>query len=78
MTTSIATTEETYGIRESGFMGERPGSRRDNCRTGQGLTEDDRTHLASVLGHEVSENTRKNYNSQWRRFTAWALARARH
>lgn len=39
------------------------------------LTEDDRAHLASVLGHEVSENTRKNYDSQWRRFTGWALER---
>ena len=39
------------------------------------LTEDDRAHLASVLGHEVSENTRRNYNSQWRRFTGWASER---
>lgn len=40
------------------------------------LTEDDQAHLASVLGHEVSENTKKNYNSQWRRFTAWAGERS--
>ena len=39
------------------------------------LTEHDRAHLASVLGHEVSENTRKNYNSQWGRFTGWARER---
>lgn len=39
------------------------------------LTEDDREHLASVLGHEISENTRVNYKSQWRRFTGWAQER---
>ena len=40
-----------------------------------GLTEDDVRNLAAVLGHEVSANTRKNYRSQWRRFTGWARAR---
>ena len=59
MTTQIATTEVTYDTREG-----------SHC-----LTEDDRVHLASVLGHEVSENTRKNYDSQWRRFSGWANER---
>lgn len=59
MTTPIAMTDVTYDTRE--------GSDR--------LSEDDRAHLASVLGHEVSENTRKNYDSQWRRFTGWARER---
>ena len=37
-----------------------------------GLTEDDVRNLTAVLGHKVSANTRKNYRSQWRRFTGWA------
>ena len=69
MTTLIATTEEIYDISESGFTGERP---RDVPADGDRLTEDDRAHLASVLGHEISENTRRNYDSQWRRFKGWA------
>ena len=39
---------------------------------GGGLTEDDIRNLTAILGHEVSANTRKNYRSQWRRFTGWA------
>ena len=37
-----------------------------------GLTDDDIRNLTAILGHEVSANTRKNYRSQWRRFTGWA------
>ena len=59
MTTPIATIQETY----------------DTLGGSDRLTEDDLVHLASVLGHEVAENTRKNYNSQWRRFTGWASER---
>ena len=40
-----------------------------------GLTENDVRNLTAVLGHEVSGNTRKNYRSQWRRFTGWARDR---
>ena len=40
-----------------------------------GLTEDDVRNLTAVLGHKVSANTRKNYRSQWRRFTGWARDR---
>ncbi len=40
-----------------------------------GLTENDVRNLTAVLGHEVSANTRKNYRSQWRRFTGWARDR---
>ncbi len=69
MTTPIATTEETYDIREGSYR------LTEDCLTEDCLTEDDRAHLASVLGHEVSENTRKNYSSQWRRFTRWARER---
>ena len=40
-----------------------------------GLTDDDIRNLTAILGHEVSGNTRKNYRSQWRRFTGWARER---
>ena len=69
MTTLIATSEEIYDISESGFTGERLC---DVPAEGDCLTDDDRAHLASVLGHEVSANTRRNYDSQWRRFRGWA------
>ena len=69
MTTLIATTEEIYDIREDRFTGE---GLCDVPADGDCLTEDDRAHLASVLGHEVSANTRRNYDSQWRRFRGWA------
>lgn len=69
MTTLFATTEEIYDIRGGGFTGRLP---RDVPADYDHLTEDDRAHLASVLGHEVSENTRRNYRSQWRRFREWA------
>ena len=65
MTTLIATTEEIYDISEDRFTEERPAE----CDR---LNEEDRAHLASVLGHEVSDNTRRNYDSQWRRFAGWA------
>ena len=38
----------------------------------ESLTPEDISNLATVLGHEVSANTRKNYRSQWRRFCEWA------
>ena len=69
MTTLIATTEEIYDISEDRFAGSLP---LDVPAEDDRLTEDDRAHLASVLGHEISENTRRNYDSQWRRFTVWA------
>ena len=69
MTTLIATTEEIYNIREDRFTGERPC---DVPADVDCLTDDDLVHLASVLGHEISENTRRNYDSQWRRFREWA------
>ena len=37
----------------------------------QTITEDDVGNLATVMGHEVSTNTWKNYRSQWRRFCIW-------
>ena len=69
MTTLIATTEEIYDISEDRFAGSLP---LDVPADGDCLTEDDRAHLASVLGHEVSANTRRNYDSQWRRYRGWA------
>ena len=42
---------------------------------GDSLTPEDKSNLATVLGHEVSANTRKNYRSQWRLFFGWATDR---
>ncbi len=42
----------------------------------ESLTAEDKSNLATVLGHEVSENTRKNYRSQWRLFFGWASDRS--
>ena len=42
----------------------------------ESLTAEDKSNLATVLGHEVSENTRKNYRSQWRLFFGWASGRS--
>ena len=39
------------------------------------LRESDLDNLNSVLKHEVSGNTMKNYRSQWRKFIIWALGR---
>ena len=39
------------------------------------LTEDDIENLAAVLGHEIAENTRRNYRSQWARFYRWSTDR---
>jgi integrase len=39
------------------------------------LMHEDISNIAAVLGHEVSVNTRKNYLSQWRRFSEWAEGR---
>ena len=46
---------------------------RDGAR--ETLTPEDMSNLATVLGYEVSENTRKNYRSQWRLFLGWASNR---
>ncbi len=39
------------------------------------LTEADIDNLNAVLGHEIAENTIKNYRVQWRNFTVWALGK---
>jgi len=39
------------------------------------LTEDDVENLNAVLGHEVAENTLKNYRAQWRNFISWAVGK---
>ena len=39
------------------------------------LSEDDIVNLAAVLGHEIAENTRRNYRSQWARFYRWSTDR---
>ena len=42
---------------------------------GAGLRECDVVSLGAVLAHEVSANTMKNYSTQWRMFSSWALRR---
>ena len=37
-----------------------------------GLTEDDFANVKALLGKRISNNTRANYKTQWRRFVDWA------
>ena len=37
-----------------------------------GLTEDDLANVKALLGKRISDNTRANYKTQWRRFVNWA------
>ena len=39
------------------------------------LPDEYRDKLRAVLEHEISDNTRRNYRSQWRRFEKWAERR---
>ena len=39
------------------------------------LTDNDFANLNAVLGHQISENTRKSYSTQWRDFSRWAIRR---
>ena len=39
------------------------------------LTEADIDNLNAVLGHEIAENTMKNYRVQWRSFIMWAVSK---
>ena len=39
------------------------------------LTAADIDNLNAVLGHEIAENTMKNYRVQWRNFTVWAFGK---
>ncbi len=39
------------------------------------LTEADKDNLNAVLGHEIAENTMKNYRVQWRSFIEWAAGK---
>ena len=39
------------------------------------LTEADIGNLNAVLGHEIAENTMKNYRVQWRSFIVWAVGK---
>ena len=36
------------------------------------LTPSDLENLNAVLGHEIAENTKRSYQSQWRIFVEWA------
>ncbi len=36
------------------------------------LARSDLANLDAVLGHEIAENTRRSYETQWRRFVEWA------
>ena len=40
-----------------------------------GLTEEDRRNVCAVLSHGLADNTKGNYQSQWRRFVRWAQTR---
>lgn len=44
-------------------------------QTCERLTDEETESLRSLLNHELAENTRKNYLSQWRRFQGWAEER---
>ena len=44
-------------------------------QTCEGLTDEEIASLGALLLHDFSENTRRNYLSQWRRFQAWAAER---
>ncbi len=35
------------------------------------LTQSDLANLDAVLGHEIAENTKRSYSTQWRRFVSW-------
>ena len=48
---------------------------RENVEHARTLTEVDLKNLDAVMGHEIAENTRKSYRSQWRRFSDWARNR---
>ena len=39
------------------------------------LTESDLAILNAVLGHDIADNTKRTYQSQWRRFVEWARAK---
>ena len=44
-------------------------------KRGDDLTEADIDNLNAVLGHEIAENTMKNYRVQWRSFIEWAVGK---
>ena len=47
----------------------------DSRSRGRGLISADIDNLNAVLAHEIAASTVKNYRTQWRAFTAWALRR---
>ena len=48
---------------------------REGRDEGGNLSEDDLRNLHSVLRYRISENTRVNYQGQWKRFLRWAESR---
>lgn len=50
------------------------GIRRKNDR-GRVLNDSDLANLNSVLGHQMAENTKRTYETQWRRFVRWAASK---
>ena len=38
-----------------------------------GLGDEELRSLAAVLGHDMAENTKRNYRAQWLRFAHWAM-----
>lgn len=47
----------------------------DSSELGDKIGRTDRARLDAVLGHQIAENTRKSYETQWRRFERWADGR---
>ena len=44
-------------------------------QTYEALTEEENVTLRSLLDHEISENTKRNFRSQWKLFQEWAETR---
>ena len=42
---------------------------------GRVLNDSDLANLNSVLGHQMAENTKRTYETQWRRFVRWAASK---
>ncbi len=46
-----------------------------NNDRGRVLNDSDLANLNSVLGHQIAENTKRTYETQWRRFVRWAASK---
>lgn len=48
-----------------------PASPKEGSKDQSALTESDLASLNAVLGHQIAENTKRSYETQWRRFVRW-------